>query len=130
MIHVTSPGACNVFDYGKYLGKYIALFAKFLGVILVVFGVAFLWKGYQLFKGLRWILIGTLVWCAVFGVAYNLFPTDKLDMTTFFIMLGVSILIAVIATILLDAVVEKLLFPIMCGYLGAVILVLACGLLK
>jgi len=130
LIHVSSPSACSVFDYGAHLGKILAYLQKFVGVILIVLGAVFLWKGYLVFSGLKWILVGTVVWCACFGIAYNLFPADKLDLTTLLIMLGVTLLIAGIAAYFLVKVVDALIFPLLCGYLGAVILVLVCGLLK
>jgi hypothetical protein len=130
MMHVSSPGACKVFDYGKYLGAWMAKLQKFVGVILIVLGAVLLWKGYHVFTGLKAVLIGSIVWCALFGIGYNLFPADKLNMTTFFVMLGVTLLIAGIASIFLVKLVDHLMFPLLCGYLGAVLAVLVVGLIK
>jgi len=129
-VRTVSPNACRIFDYGQHIKNLFASIGKYLGVVLIILGVAFLWKGYYIYKVARYLFIGSIVWAVLFGLAYNLFPAQNFNMTVFFIMLGVTLLIGAIAGYFLTKCVEQWIFPLACGYIGAAVWVLICGLIK
>lgn len=53
----------------------LAYCGKYLGAILIVLGLVFLWQGYKVFDISKFILVGAIVWAVLFGLAYNLFPS-------------------------------------------------------
>lgn len=130
MIRGTSKGACGIFDYGKHISGIVNACKKYLGIVAIVLGVIFLWKGYEVYTWLKVILVGSVIWIVLFGIAYNVCPADKFDATTFWIMLVSTLVVAGLASYFALKVIEKVIFPLLTAYLGAVILVLLCGLVQ
>jgi len=128
-LRTESKSACYTFDLTSVL-NYFEKVKPFAGAILALLGIALWWKGYFIFEFVQGVGIGVIIWVALFGVVYNVYPAANQSLTVILVMAGVTLVLAIILAVVVAKFFSYLIWYILIGTMFAGLAVFIIGLFQ